>query len=264
MSTRRRAGSKGELLLAFDTSSRMGSVALARGPRVLAAARLLRAGEHAAELVPAIGRVLREAGFERSDLQGVVVGKGPGSFTGVRIAAATAKGLAAGLGVPLWAWSSLAGAAASQRGALGPHALSDVERGSGGLRFPEEAEGWPRFVLMDARERRVYAACYRILPDRMEAISEPRATTVDDILDEELPANVLFCGEGALRHASLIEGAGYPILPPPMGLPSAEGLLRVHRLNPGAPPLPPESRWEPDYLRPSRAGVAAAGRAEAS
>lgn len=260
--TRGSVAGRGNLLLAFDTSARIGSVALARGAHVVARARLLRPGDHAAGLVPAIARVLGEAGVERRELHGMVVGKGPGSFTGVRIAAATAKGLAAGLRVPVWAWSSLAAAAASQQGALGPQALLDIDHGPRAGRLPEEAEGWPRYVLLDARDRRVYAACYRVLPDRIETIAAPRATTIDEILADELPANVLFCGDGALRHGSLIEGAGHPILPPPMGLPTAEGLLRVHRLRPGEPPLPPGSRWEPEYLRPSRAvpvGRASAG-----
>lgn len=65
------------------------------------------------ELFPAIEAVLREASVERSGLAAVVCGAGPGSFTSLRIAASLAKGLSHGLGIPLYAVSSLLLAAAA-------------------------------------------------------------------------------------------------------------------------------------------------------
>lgn len=239
------------LLLALDTSTAVGSVAVGEGRHVLARELLSPRGRHAAELVPAIRRVLADAGLERRELQGIVVGKGPGSFTGIRVAAATARGLAAGLDVPLWAWSSLAAGAASH-GIRFPRSLA-VESGVEPASLPQEADAWPRYVLMDARGRRVYAACYRLLPDRMETLVKPHATTVDRVLEEDLPGNVLFCGDGALRHAGILTQEDRFVLPPPAGLPTAEGLLRVHALHPDAAPLDRGSRWEPDYLRSSSA-----------
>jgi len=240
-------------LLAMETSAPMGSVALVRGRQILARQFLPRQGEHASHLVPAVERVLDEAAVSRSEIDGILVGKGPGSFTGVRIAAATARGLALGLGVAVWPWSSLAGAAASH-GVRWPDSLVPQPDFIDLPELPEESDGWPRYVLLDARGRRVYAACYRVLPDRIEALEPPRATTVDRILVEELPANVLFCGSGALRHASLIRDAGHFILPPPAGVPTAEGIIRVHDRRPEASPVESGSRWEPDYLRSSSAG----------
>lgn len=243
------------LLLAFDTSASVGSVALARGTEVLASRLLVERSRHASRLVPAIAQVLDAAGVSRDGIEGIVVGRGPGSFTGVRIAAATARGLAAGLRVPVWAWSSLAAAAASHRVRL-PRSLT-MEPGVDPADLPQEADGWPRYVLFDARGRRVYAACYRILPDRVEVLVEPRATTVDRILAEDLPPNVLFCGDGALRHAGLLTTADRFVLPLPAGLPTAEGLLKVHARQEDAPPLEPGSGWEPEYLRSSSAVRAA-------
>ncbi|MFW6176016.1 MAG: hypothetical protein ACOC7L_04255, partial [Acidobacteriota bacterium] len=72
-------------------------------------------------------------------------------------------------------------------------------------------------------------------------------------LEEDLPGNVLFCGDGAIRHAGLLTGADCFVLPPPAGFPTAEGLLRVNALHPDADPVSDEPRWEPDYLRPSSA-----------
>ena len=59
----------------------------------------------------------------------------------------------------------------------------------------------------------------------------------------------------ALRHhvVSKLEEAGHPVLPPPFGEPSADGLLRLLALNPDIPPLDTPGRWEPDYLRASGA-----------
>ncbi len=240
----------GSVLLAIDTSSGFGSVAVSRRDEVRARALLLRRGEQAALLVPTIEGVLEDAGVARTDLTGIVVGRGPGSFTGVRIAAATARGLSRGLGVPLWTWSSLAGAAASYRAqipaALRAHAVPRR------LDLPDEAEAWPRYVLFDARADRLYAACYRFLPGVVEETVAPEAITLDDLLRRDLPENVLFCGDGAHRHAEVLDGEGHRILPFPAGLPTAEGLLRIHALHPDAAPEPAGSRWEPDYLRPSQ------------
>ncbi|TVR66684.1 MAG: tRNA (adenosine(37)-N6)-threonylcarbamoyltransferase complex dimerization subunit type 1 TsaB [Gemmatimonadales bacterium] len=248
------------LLLAFDTSGGVGSVAVARGREILASEILPERGAHARRLIPTVGELLRTAGIERRELEGIVVGLGPGSFTGVRIAAATARGLAAGLQIPVWGWSSLAAGAASHRtsipdaGALSARAWRLPGRDARGEpELPAEADGWPRYVLLDARGDRIYGACYRILPDRMEMVVAPRGGTIHDVLAAALPSPVLFCGEGALRHAQLLEEAGHRILPLPAGLPTAPGLLRVHHLHPAAEPFPRDSRWEPTYVRSSSA-----------
>jgi tRNA threonylcarbamoyl adenosine modification protein YeaZ len=246
------------LLLALDTSGEVGSVAVARGGRVLARGMVLDRREQAARLVPAIRRVLEEAGVGRQEVDGLVVGRGPGSFTGVRIAAATARGIAMALGCPVWAWSSLAGAAASH-GADIPDALR-LESDLPSVALPEDAVSWPRYVLFDARADRVYAGCYRFPDGGMEELRSPEALTVDELLARELPGDTLFCGSGALAHAELLDGEGFTVLPYPAGLPTAEGLLRVHLLHPGASPLDPGSRWEPEYLRVSSAERESRGR----
>ncbi len=238
------------ILVAFDTSSGYGSVAVARGREILSRVLLLQRGEHAARLVPAVGEALGEAGLGREAVEGIVVGRGPGSFTGVRIAAATARGLARGLGVPLYTISSLAGGAASYRATV-PRGLQ-VHALPRALDLPEEADAWPRYVLFDARADRLYAACYRFLSGRIEELEAPEALTLDELLSRPLAENVLFCGDGAHRHAEVLDNAGYRVLPFPAGLPTAEGLLRVHALDPEPRAEAPDSRWEPDYLRPSQ------------
>ncbi len=253
-------GAPNGLFLAMDTAGAEGSVAIglrsgleesdrdegenepgaAPGPslgrpeapmEVLVGTTLRADEEHASLLLPRVQDLLEEVGAGVGDLSGVVIGAGPGSFTGVRVGSATAKGLAWASNLPLWAFSSLAAAAA------------DVE----------DEPLRPRLVLFDARGERVYAAAYRVAHGSLETLLAPRASTVGEVLDEFIPPGALLMGNGALRHHALLEGAGNTVLPPPAGCPSACGLLRLLSLEPAASPLDDVGRWEPDYLRESGA-----------
>jgi len=81
------------LILAVETSSRVGSVALAEGGRLLGEATFSGPLRHSAELFPAIGRLLRRFGKNAGNIAEVYLAIGPGSFTGLRIAVAMAKAL---------------------------------------------------------------------------------------------------------------------------------------------------------------------------
>src|SRR5690606_14808617 len=105
------------------------------------------------------------------------------------------------------------------------------------------AHAWPRYVLFDARADRVYAGCYLFRAGGMEELRSPDALTIDELLAQDLVPETLFCGSGAQAHTELLRGEGFTVLPYPAGLPTAEGLLRVHHLHPGARPLDPGSRW---------------------
>jgi tRNA threonylcarbamoyladenosine biosynthesis protein TsaB len=246
------AESPAGLLLALDTAGRVGSVALGRlvleerlgeadlsgegGQRptridILSRTTLLEDEEHASLLIPRIQGQLEDLGATVADLAGLVVGAGPGSFTGLRVGAATAKGMVRALGLPLWAFSSLAGAAAGV----------DVDP----LR--------PRCVLFDARGDRVYAAAYRIIHGVLETLLPPTPATISEVMDDLIPPGALLMGDGVVRHQALLEGSGSPVLLPPQGLPSAEGLLSMLVLDPRSPPLEDPARWEPEYLRESGA-----------
>jgi tRNA threonylcarbamoyladenosine biosynthesis protein TsaB len=99
--------------LALDGSTYSGSVALITEGRVLSERTIggddgsvSRAGR-GEKLMPAIAECLEEAGIDRSQIGRIVCGSGPGSFTSLRVAGSVGKGLAFGLGVPLYAVSSL-------------------------------------------------------------------------------------------------------------------------------------------------------------
>jgi tRNA threonylcarbamoyl adenosine modification protein YeaZ len=229
------------VLLAFDLSTPLGSVAVGDGRDVLAQRELVTERRQAVELVPAIASLLEEVGLTPRDLAGIAVGRGPGSFTGVRIAAATARGMATALEIPLWALSSLV---------------------AGAISCGNEAGERPRYILFDARGDRVYAACYRVVSaptegtpasdTRLEVLIEPSAMTVQEVMASSVPSAALFAGDGATRHTDVLQSAGHDVLPSPLGMPTAEGLLFLAHSS-SARPEEAGSRWEPDYIRGSSA-----------
>jgi tRNA threonylcarbamoyladenosine biosynthesis protein TsaB len=88
-------------LLAVETATGCQSVALMDGLTLLARSDLDAAGHHGKHLVPTIEKVLRTAGYELSEIQGLAVSIGPGSFTGLRVGLATMMGFRMVTGVPL-------------------------------------------------------------------------------------------------------------------------------------------------------------------
>jgi tRNA threonylcarbamoyladenosine biosynthesis protein TsaB len=95
------------LLLALDTSTSTAGVALFDGQRVLSETTWLAGREHSSRVLVEVEGALGRVGRTPEDLTGLVVARGPGSFTGVRVALSVAKGMAAGLSIPLWGVSSL-------------------------------------------------------------------------------------------------------------------------------------------------------------
>ena len=102
------------IVIAFDTASENIALALGRWDApALSRIELIASDDHPAvrqanvQLMPSIEKLLKENGLEKSGIACVVCGLGPGSFTGVRIGVATAKGIARGLGIPLYGVSTL-------------------------------------------------------------------------------------------------------------------------------------------------------------
>ena len=137
--------------LAFDTSTDVLSLAVARGEQVWG--QTLPGGAQASSgLIPAVLALLAEADMPLASLDAIVFGRGPGSFTGLRTACAVAQGLAFGADVPVLPVDTLLAVAEEARwaqlqaGALLPDAALTV------------------LALLDARMEEVYSAAYRWEP----------------------------------------------------------------------------------------------------
>ena len=96
------------ITLALDASTYRGTVAVLDDERVLVQSTTSMRNRDAELMMPAVGQALRETGRGVRDIERIVCGAGPGSFTSLRIAASIAKGIAVGRAIPLFAISSLA------------------------------------------------------------------------------------------------------------------------------------------------------------
>lgn len=223
------------LILALETSGSLASVALGEGPAMLAESLLPVRAVRSESVLPEIGRILEACGRDAAGLEAVVVGAGPGSFTGVRIAAALAKGLCAARDLPLYAYSSLTAIAAGS-GASGPVC-----------------------AMTDARRGEVYYAAYGP-GGPLDVLRPPAAAGVEEAL-ESLGAvdGWTFAGGGADAHAAAIRRAGGRVLPPHLGVPRASSLLWLARTAPEAGRVRERAAWEPAYVRRPSAERQAAG-----
>src|SRR3989454_1082700 len=112
-------GMSGGIWLALDTATEIASVAAGRPPVAQSGAHMQGARRHAAEIIRLVDFALSRLSIRPADLEGLVVGDGPGSFTGLRIGWAAAKGLAHEAGLELRAIPSLMAAAAGAALKLG-------------------------------------------------------------------------------------------------------------------------------------------------
>jgi tRNA threonylcarbamoyladenosine biosynthesis protein TsaB len=149
------------ITLALDASTYVGSVAVFEGERLVAEETAAMRGRESERLLPAVDAVLRSAGLSAAGVGRIVCGSGPGSFTSLRIAASIAKGMAAGLDVPLLAVSSLALVVAGNL---------DVAKGAGGSYL----------AVMNAMRGESYVAEF-IVDGAVRAMSEIRIVPTRDV-----------------------------------------------------------------------------------
>jgi tRNA threonylcarbamoyladenosine biosynthesis protein TsaB len=220
--------------LAIETATAVGTVAVGRGGLLLAEVALGVQTRHAEAMLPALDAALDLAGVERSEIEEVVVGSGPGSFTGVRVAAATAKGVVAALDRPLLAYPSLLALAAG---------------------IPADR---PVCALFDARRGEVYAGCWRIGKDRIETILAPMVGRVEEVRKATAAEAPLFAGDGALRYQDALFPGGPPVSSVP-SFPRASVLLWLAEHHPAGGRVDDVGSWEPAYVRGSSAERGVAG-----
>ncbi|HEY0026027.1 MAG TPA: tRNA (adenosine(37)-N6)-threonylcarbamoyltransferase complex dimerization subunit type 1 TsaB [Longimicrobium sp.] len=214
-------------LLALDSSGRSAYVAVEVDGRVVAEEIVSAQANASSALLPAVDRAVAAAGLRPADVAAVVCGGGPGSFTGLRIAAATAKGIVRALGVPLYAYSGLMAAAAAHR-----------------------VDERPVCALFDARNREVYAGCWSFGDDSVrEELLAVAALGIDELVQRLRGVPVRFVGDGAALHrdALVAEFGGDAVDVEDRSL--ARGLLWLARAAPEAGRVADAAAWEPEYVR---------------
>ncbi|MBR4863525.1 MAG: tRNA (adenosine(37)-N6)-threonylcarbamoyltransferase complex dimerization subunit type 1 TsaB [Oscillospiraceae bacterium] len=181
-------------LLAFETSAKAGSVALLEGSTLLAESYQNTGLTHSQTLLTMAEDLLKSCSLTPSDIEAVAVAAGPGSFTGVRIGVAAAKGFAWGGQLPLYGVSTLE-AMALQLGV------------------------WNGYVLpvMDARRSQVYNALFHCQEGSLTRCTEDRAISLADLGEEikNFKEPIFLVGDGSiLCYNTLKDTAPNLVLPP--------------------------------------------------
>ncbi|HPF74293.1 MAG: tRNA (adenosine(37)-N6)-threonylcarbamoyltransferase complex dimerization subunit type 1 TsaB [Lysobacteraceae bacterium] len=219
-------------LLAIETSTEACSVAIWRDGEVLERFEIAPR-QHAMLLLPWCEDMLAEAGVAKSQLDAIAVGRGPGAFTGVRLAIAAAQGMALGLDRPLLPVSTLAALA------LGPSLEHTL------------AEGQKIMAAIDARMGEVYAACYESRAnDELIALGDETLAAPDVLA---LPAAEGWIGVGtgfAASDGELRQRMGSQLIEcREAALPRAAAVARLGARDFAAGLAVAPERVEPAYLR---------------
>jgi len=220
-------------ILAIEGATSHASVAFAADGDVAASAELDGEGVLCKGLVDAIAQVLEAAGVSAAELDAVAVGRGPGSFTGLRIVMATAKGLAQALGISIVGVSSLMACAAA----------SGVKDGV-------------VCAILPSWQEQVFAGLYRCHHGEVEAVQSDRIISPEDLAASlrEFGDGISICGlmsDGTreiLANALGSQAHFLALQPPTAAAVATIAQQRLHSEGPGD-----LLSLAPEYLRPSYA-----------
>lgn len=188
-------------ILTIDTAGFTEIVGVADGGTVLASVETPAGRGQERTLLAAVDEMLAAAGVTVDDLDGIAVSIGPGRFSGLRVGLATAKGLAAPVGCPVWGIPTLEALATAA-------ASADDADDAGG------AAGTPRWILAatDARRGEVYAALFERDGSTVRRVTEDRAMPPADAarwaVEQAGGERVLFAGSGAEAYRDDFGAAG--------------------------------------------------------
>ena len=200
-------------ILALDTASEMlalGAGVVDGGTVAMQAVADAPAPRQANQvLVPRTAELLKACGWAPADLDALVVGRGPGSFTGVRIGIATAKGLACGLGVPVYGVSTL--------DAVAWRAWRHGVRGQLG-------------VVEDAMRKEVYPVRYLLGEQGVRRLDVDRVAKPAEVAAAWAQAGerLLLVGDGLRKHAACFEDGPFELGEQELWAPDAQGLLQAY------------------------------------
>jgi tRNA threonylcarbamoyladenosine biosynthesis protein TsaB len=215
-------------MLILETSGRVGRVALAQGPHILAARQLDEMRRHARDLAPAVADLCRDCGWKMRDAEAVLVSRGPGSYTGLRVGIMSAKALAYASGCVLLAIDTFAAIAGQA---------------------PPEAHRLD--ILADAQQQNIYQQRWEKVQGTWQSISPLLVRPIADWL-ADLPPGVWVSGPG-LRVCESRLSPSNPRVPEGAreALPASLLAIGLQRWQAGEA----DDLWmvEPLYMRPSNA-----------
>ena len=168
-------------ILAIETSTYAASLAIVGEDSVLGEYYFNIGPKHTEKLVPAIDWLISEMGMVKSDLTGVAVSLGPGSFTSLRVGISTAKGICYSLGIPLIGVSSLKN-----------------------LAMNLSACSYDICPVIDARKGEVFTSLFSFRNGELERIMEDAVVTPKQLL-ELIKRNTILIGDGALLYKEYLE-----------------------------------------------------------
>lgn len=224
------------MLLAIETSSLVSSVALLQDQTLRAEFTTQARLTHSEQLMPHIADMLQKAGVQKDQIDGIAVSIGPGSFTGLRIGLATAKGLAFAWNVPIVGVETPVSLAWNSVGAADKLC-----------------------IFIDAQKGNVYSSQYVWHGTTLETVQDVEIVARNEALaklaEEEKP--VVFYGDGALKGRADIESASplFRLAPPTLVIPRAGSLALAAKVRLDAGDVDDCMTLTPAYKRRSEAEV---------
>jgi len=219
------------LKVAIDSSQTSGSIAIHDGARLLYSAYFDIRITHSETLMPTLDRALSYCNLKPKDISELYVCSGPGSFTGLRIGIATAKGIAYALAIPVYSYNSL------QMAALAC--------------LPYQGK---ILSVIDAKMKECYAALY---DESLKEITAPCVLSASDILSWPLQGSIV-CGNAASSFAPYAEQSGFRIAPSWHNISRADMLFYMaEHFEPTVHKAGDLADLQPLYLRESTAQIKA-------
>ena len=222
------------LILSIETGTDICSVALANDGELMALRESDEGRDHAKKVALFVDELLRETGVQPSDIDAIAVGKGPGSYTGLRIGVSFAKGMCYALNIPLIAIGSL--------DALAEVAREDFEAGI----LDIEEEDWSQAKLcpmVDARRMEVYAQVFDV-EGRAQSDVVAEVVTEESFNEWRSKGKFVIFGNGAKKCAEMLPDAIIEDV-----VPSARGIVRLAEDAFNAGKFEDLAYFEPFYLK---------------
>ena len=219
-------------ILALDSSATVASVALCDGDRLLAEYTLNNGNTHSETILPMIEDLLSKFNMTADDVELFAASSGPGSFTGVRIGAATLKGLAFGKNKPCAEISTL-------------EALAENLKICQGLVCP----------VMNARRSQVYTALFRADGQAITRLMDDSALSIEELdkMLSEYNEPIYFCGDGYDITVSALKQTSYIPVPDRLRHQSAYSVASVAYRQFSVGNITSDKQFKVTYLRPSQA-----------